>query len=40
MSILFISVPLAICAALFERKPASPHRRKHSILQITKYSPD
>ncbi len=37
MSIVLIFVPLALYAAIFERRPAPPRRRKHSILQIVEY---
>lgn len=36
MSLIAIFVPLTICAALIERKPASPHRRKHNLIEVVR----
>ena len=36
MSLVAIFVPLALYAALFERRPAPPHRRKHNLIEVVR----
>lgn len=36
MSIIAIFVPLTLCAALFERRPAPPRRRKHNLIEVAR----
>ena len=36
MSILFIFAPLTLGAALFERRPAPPRRRKHNLIEVAR----
>ena len=37
MSMFAIMSALALGAALFERRPAPPRRRKHSIIEVVEY---